>query len=168
MWAQICKITGDDPEQINQESQGSQGDNQEVGLTIREDTIPSILDQIKRHLMGSDQKSKSDFAECFLENQAQNLEALGNVFNEQEKKREINKKIMDELFQVTKGLIQLNDSNLVQTMLSTRFYLQTFGALEWDPEGLINPPNEETGGEGYNTDNDYFLTYGAEVEPEEP
>ncbi len=166
MWAQICRITGDDPEQINQESLGSQGDNQEATLTIKEDNIASIVDQIRNHVLGSDQKSKNDFAEYFLDGGSANLEALGQVFSEQEKKQESDKKMMDDLFQITKGLIQLNPGPLVKTMLSTRFFLQTFGAPEWDPEGLIS---EEAGKGGYSADNDYFMnTYGAEVEPEDP
>ena len=37
----------------------------------------------------------------------------------------------------------MNDSKLLEVLLSTRFYMQTFGALEWDPEALIDDRREE-------------------------
>lgn len=40
-------------------------------------------------------------------------------------------------FFVYKGLILLNDQKLLETLMSDLFFQQTFGALEWDPEGLV-------------------------------
>jgi hypothetical protein len=40
-------------------------------------------------------------------------------------------------FFIYKGLVLLNDQKLLEILMSNRFYLQTFGALEWDPEGLV-------------------------------
>lgn len=31
----------------------------------------------------------------------------------------------------------MNDQRLIDTLLSSKYYLHTFGALEWDPDGLI-------------------------------
>lgn len=39
-------------------------------------------------------------------------------------------------FHIYKGLIQLNDERLLEILMSDKFYMYTFGALEWDPEGL--------------------------------
>jgi hypothetical protein len=44
---------------------------------------------------------------------------------------------------IYKGLISLNDQRLIEALLSSNFYLHTFGALEYDPEALIEDFNEE-------------------------
>ena len=47
------------------------------------------------------------------------------------------------LFYIYKGLIYLYDQRLLEILLSNRFYLQTFGALEWDPEALQSMQAEQ-------------------------
>lgn len=44
-------------------------------------------------------------------------------------------------FQIFKGLIQLNIEHMLEILVCDKFYLTTFGALEWDPEGMQS--NEE-------------------------
>lgn len=39
-------------------------------------------------------------------------------------------------FQVFKGLIQLNVEHMIEVLVSDRFYMATFGALEWDPDAI--------------------------------
>lgn len=41
-------------------------------------------------------------------------------------------------FQVFKGLIQLNVEHMIEVLVSDRFYMATFGALEWDPEAITS------------------------------
>lgn len=38
------------------------------------------------------------------------------------------------LFYIYKYMLSLGDSKLIETLLSNDFYLETFGALEYDPE----------------------------------
>lgn len=54
------------------------------------------------------------------------------------------------LFYIYKGLIYLYDQRLLEILLSNRFYLQTFGALEWDPEALQSMHAENN----YNTEDE--------------
>ena len=50
------------------------------------------------------------------------------------------KEIIDEnllcFFYIYKGLISLYDQRLLEMLLSNKYYMQTFGALEWDPDAL--------------------------------
>ena len=64
------------------------------------------------------------------------MNKLGTMFIEQEK---INEQpgILFCFFQIYKGLLLINDQRLTYTLLSSRFFLQTFGALEWDPDALM-------------------------------
>jgi hypothetical protein len=39
-------------------------------------------------------------------------------------------------FYIYKGLISLYDQRLLEMLLSNKYYMQTFGALEWDPDAL--------------------------------
>lgn len=43
-------------------------------------------------------------------------------------------------FYIYKGLIQLNDQKMLETIMSEKYYLQAFGALEWDPDALEGQP----------------------------
>ena len=71
---------------------------------------------------------------------------LGELFEECEKEH-LQKKIdrNDYLYCfycIDKGLISLNDHRILDTLLSTPFYLHTFGALEWDPDALVEEGDE--------------------------
>lgn len=86
-------------------------------------------------------QAKFDIADKFLENDQHNLIKLGELFEEIENESiRANKDIVDEhllwFFCIYKGLISLNDNRLLETLMSNKFYLQTFGALEWDPDAL--------------------------------
>ena len=86
-------------------------------------------------------QAKFDIAEKFLDNDQHNLIKLGELFDEIEADSyKNNKDIVDEhllcFFYIYKGLISLNDNRLLETLLSNKFFMQTFGALEWDPDAL--------------------------------
>jgi hypothetical protein len=85
-----------------------------------------------------DNAAKYDIAERFLDNDSQNLQKLGELFEEIE--NDLKQVVFDEnlvnFFYIYKGLIYLYDQRLLEMLLSNRFYMQTFGALEWDPEAL--------------------------------
>jgi hypothetical protein len=64
-------------------------------------------------------QAKFDIAEKFLDNDQLNLIKLGELFDDIEAESyKNNKEIVDE------------------TLLSNKFFMQTFGALEWDPDAL--------------------------------
>jgi len=92
-----------------------------------------------RNLNALENQAKHEIADHFLENNCQNLQKLGDLFLECEKDQRQLKEFEYLLcfFQIYKGLILLNDQRLIDTLLSSRFYMQTFGALEWDPDALI-------------------------------
>lgn len=86
-------------------------------------------------------QAKFDIADKFLENEQHNLIKLGELFDEIETESlKANKDMVDEhllcLFYIYKGLISLNDNRLLETLMSNKFFMQTFGALEWDPDAL--------------------------------
>lgn len=51
-------------------------------------------------------------------------------------KTKVEEEILLNFFHIYKGLIQLNDERLLEILMSDKFYMYTFGALEWDPEAL--------------------------------
>ena len=86
-------------------------------------------------------QAKFDIADKFLENEQHNLIKLGELFDEIETESlKANKDMVDEhllcFFYIYKGLISLNDNRLLETLMSNKFFMQTFGALEWDPDAL--------------------------------
>ena len=89
-----------------------------------------------------DNAAKYDIAERFLDNDSLNIQKLGELFDEVERDPKQMEYTMQReeslvnLFYIYKGLIYLYDQRLLEILLSNRFYLQTFGALEWDPEAL--------------------------------
>ena len=85
--------------------------------------------------------TKCEFAENYLENDSQNLQKLGELFEECRPESKwhgdvVNHRLMHFLTNY-RGLIQLNDQRLLETLMSNRFFLQTFGALEWDNDALF-------------------------------
>ena len=98
----------------------------------------------------SELDAREDICEQFLQNDTQNLSRLKDLFSEVETLlRQLQSDAdadqsrcmqtednMILLFQVYKGLIQLNIEQMLEVLVSDRFYLATFGALEWDPEAL--------------------------------
>ena len=65
---------------------------------------------------------------------------MGELFEECEieikDKTKNEEEILLNFFHSYKGLIQLNDERLLEILMSDKFYMYTFGALEWDPEAL--------------------------------
>ena len=45
-------------------------------------------------------------------------------------------------FYIYKGLIQLNDQRMLEIIMSDKYFVSTFGALEWDPDGLEVPDDQ--------------------------
>ena len=96
-----------------------------------------------------DNAAKYDIAERFLDNDSLNIQKLGELFDEVERDPKQMEYTMQReeslvnLFYIYKGLIYLYDQRLLEILLSNRFYLQTFGALEWDPEALQSMQAEQ-------------------------
>jgi hypothetical protein len=98
----------------------------------------------------SELDAREDICEQFLQNDTQNLSRLKELFAEVETLlRQLQSDAdadqsrcmqtednMILLFQVYKGLIQLNIEQMLEVLVSDRFYVATFGALEWDPEAM--------------------------------
>lgn len=136
-WHKICQILNIDPEKNSQESQFQDEDDPFANITY--DSIQKIAEEL-RAAQTLDISAKHDISERFLENECGNLYKLGEIFEEIEKEH-LNK-VQDRgeflfcFFCIYKGLIALNDQRLLETMVSSNFFLHTFGALEWDPEAL--------------------------------
>ena len=69
------------------------------------------------------------------------MKKLGELFEDCEKDHTFQKVERNDylfcFFCIYKGLITLNDQGLLEILMSTPFFMQTFGALEWDPEALV-------------------------------
>jgi hypothetical protein len=108
---------------------------------IARETVPQMAEELK-NVNILDNAAKYDISERFLDNDSQNLQKLGELFDEIEKETKqleygmTREETLINLFYIYKGLIYLNDQRLLEMLLSNRMYLQTFGALEWDPEAL--------------------------------
>lgn len=94
-----------------------------------------------------DTQVKNEIAHHFLDNDASNILKLGQLFDECEQdthsKRADRNEYLFYFHCIYKGLISMNDQMLLEVLLSSRFYLQTFGALEWDPEALIDDRGDD-------------------------
>ena len=69
------------------------------------------------------------------------LQRLGEVFTHAEAQGAPNETVMNA-FIIYKMLLNQQDSELLETMMSERFYLEVFGALEYNPE--INQTVQES------------------------
>lgn len=150
-WKKICQILYIDP---IDNSQASQIEPDEPALLSYE-SLPRLAEDLK-NVSTIEPDAKQEFLEHFLGNDNQNLTKLGELFEECEneflqrknnytnsRKFEIRSVHHEDnllyFFYIYKGLIQLNDQRMLETVMSEKYYLQTFGALEWDPDGLEVP-----------------------------
>ena len=138
-WHKICMIIGCDPEQNSQNSQPIQ--EEDYFIHVSYDTIPKMAEEL-RGVSCIESQNKNQIADNFLENDCLNLQKLGELFEECEKEDENTEKIDKQsylqcFFAIYKGLLLLNDQRLLEILMTDRFYIQTFGALEWDPDALV-------------------------------
>lgn len=93
-------------------------------------------------------QNKNQIADHFLDSDGLNLQKLGELFEECEKEDENSEKIdrqsyLQCFFAIYKGLLLLNDQRLLEVLMTDRFYLQSFGPLEWDPDALVYDDERE-------------------------
>ena len=95
-------------------------------------------------------QNKNQIADHFLESDGLNLQKLGELFEECEKEYESTEmndryNYLQYFFAIYKGLLLLNDQRLLEVLMTDRFYIQSFGALEWDPDALVYDDSERKG-----------------------
>lgn len=142
-WRKICQILHMDPHENSPPNSEIPEEPLELAL-LSSEQLPRLADELK-NVNAIDNEAQQDIIEHFLGNDCQNLTKLGELFTECEAEVNDRKSSAENLmphFYIFKGLIQLNDQRMLETIMSEKYYLFTFGALEWDPDGLQSPMDD--------------------------
>ncbi|CDW88124.1 UNKNOWN [Stylonychia lemnae] len=125
-WDSICIIQGKDP------NEGYQTEQQ-----LEEDELPpptfENISQIVEELQSNlDIIRKRKISSLLVAENCQYLRRIQNLF---EKAEELDaQEYLFYMFHFFKALLSLNDTKLIETLLSKDFFMVTLGALEYDPE----------------------------------
>ena len=145
-WKKICQILDIDPYE-NPYATPIEPDEPALLSFV---SLPRLAEDLKNDINKLEPEAKQEILDHFLSNNNQNLTKLGELFEECEagylqRKQSRDQEISfeDEIlnfFYIYKGLIQLNDQKMLETIMTEKYYLQAFGALEWDPDALEGQP----------------------------
>ncbi|CAI2380332.1 unnamed protein product [Moneuplotes crassus] len=123
-WEIICNIQGKDPEEVSQEDESD------------DEFLPepdcSKLGSIHSMLQIMDLSRKQKVIEDILKDDEEYIKKLEKVFVKAEEEK--NEECLKEVFLVFKDLINISDVKLLETLVSDKYYLTLFGALEYNNE----------------------------------
>lgn len=138
-WEIICQIQGKDPNaddyQTNTEGCGNGANEMEEDLPLPTfDNLQHVIDELSS-ASTDNLARKRRCCHIILQDDSAFLRKLHDIFDKAEDL--VNYEALFNIFFIFKYMISLGDSKLIETLISQDFYLDTFGALEYDPE-LIN------------------------------
>ena len=131
-WEIICNIQGKDPEELSPE----EGSDEEILPMPKQDNLNEIYEE----LQNIDQSRRNKAIERMYENEETFLKTLQELFTLLEDLE--NEEGLQKMFLVFKALLNISDMKLLETLMSDKYYLTTFGALEYNNE--ISNKNQET------------------------
>lgn len=131
-WEIICNIQGKDPEELSPD----EASDEETLPMPKQDNLTEIYEDLQT----VDQSRRQKVIERMYENDEAFLKALQELFNTLEDLE--SEEGLQKMFMVFKALLNISDMKLLETLLSDRYYLTTFGALEYNNE--ISNKHQET------------------------
>lgn len=123
-WEVICNIQGKDPNELSPE----EGSDEEVLPMPKQDNLNEICEELQT--IDSTRRTKA--IERMFENDEEFLRKLHDLFITLEDLE--SEDGLQKLFWVFKSLLNIADMKLYETLLSDKYYLTTFGALEYNNE----------------------------------
>mmetsp|Transcript_25265 Transcript_25265/g.29137 ORF Transcript_25265/g.29137 Transcript_25265/m.29137 type:complete len:642 (+) Transcript_25265:1-1926(+) len=131
-WEIICNIQGKDPDELSPE----EASDEEMLPMPKHDNLTEICEEIQNF----DQSRRAKIIERMYENEEAYLAKLQEVFTDLEDLECSDG--LQKMFMVFKALLNISDIRLLETLLSNKYYLTTFGALEYNNE--ISTKHQET------------------------
>jgi len=123
-WEVICNIQGKDPDEMSAEDASD------------EETIPlpkiDNLDELTEELQPMEQSRRTKILERMYENNEEFLQKLKDLFHTYDDLEA--KEPLEKIFLMYKCLLNLADMRLFEVLMSDKYYLTVFGALEYNPE----------------------------------
>lgn len=123
-WEIICNIQGKDPDELSPEEASD------------EETLPlpkqDNLNEIYEELQSIDQTRRVKVIERIYENDEEFLRKLKELFTVLEDLE--SEEGLQKIFLVFKAILNIADMKLYETLMSDKYYLTTFGALEYNTE----------------------------------
>lgn len=123
-WEIICSIQGKDPDELSAE----EGSDEEMLPMPKQDNLTEIFEE----LQSVDQSRRNKVIERMLENDQAFLVKLKEIFEALE--GIVSEDGLHKMFLVFKALLNISDMRLLETLLSDKYYLTTFGVLEYNNE----------------------------------
>jgi protein phosphatase 4 regulatory subunit 3 len=131
-WEIICNIQGKDPDELSPEEASD------------EETLPlpkqDNLNEIYEELQSIDQTRRGKVIERIYENDEEFLKKLKELFTVLEDLE--SEEGLQKIFLVFKAILNIADMKLYETLMSDKYYITVFGALEYNTE--ISNKIEET------------------------
>lgn len=104
------------------------------------DNLHQIVDELSNSV--GDVIRKRRCAQIIQQDNNLFLRRLKDIFGHMEDLE--NYEELFNLFYIHKYMLSLGDTRLIETLLSNDFYMETFGALEYDPELLNGSPTSQS------------------------
>ena len=123
-WEIIWNIQGKDPDELSPE----EGSDEEMLPIPKTDNLAEIYEE----LQNVDQNRRNKIIERMYENDEAYLQKLKEIFEILEDLE--SEEGLQKMFLVFKALLNISDIRLLETLLSEKYYLTTFGALEYNTE----------------------------------
>jgi len=123
-WEIICNIQGKDPDDMSAE----EASDEETIPLPRADNLAELFEE----LQPMDQSRRSKILERLYEHEEEFLKKLKEIFEQHEDLEST--EVLEKIFLVFKALLNIADNKLYETLMSDKYYMTVFGALEYNPE----------------------------------